>query len=79
MPWKSAPEATRPLHAGADIRIGATLQAAALPVGAGARTFRPRDRFDADAGEDLVPEPPLQDETGAQGGSEHGDETAGEG
>ena len=76
---ESAPEAARPLHAGADLRVGATLQAAALPVGPGARTFRPRDRSDANAGEDLVSEPPLQDEAGSQGGAEHGNETTGEG
>ena len=47
----SATPTTNPLHAGADLRVGASLQAAALPVGAGARTPSEHDRPDANAGE----------------------------
>jgi len=59
---QSAPEAAHSLHAGAGVRTGASLQAAALPDGAGARTSRPHDRANADPDQDLVPKPPLQNE-----------------
>ena len=41
---------TDPVHAGADLRAGATLQAAALPVGPGARTPSEYDRLDTNTG-----------------------------
>ena len=56
----SAPQAPYPLHAGSDLRVGTALQAAEVPLRPGARTPGERHRPVADAGEDLVPEPPLQ-------------------
>jgi len=45
---------------GSDLRAGASLQRAEVPVGAGARSAGEHDRPVADPGEDLVPESPLQ-------------------
>jgi len=63
----AATKETSVVRAGADLRTGASVQTAALPVGAGTRTSRRRHRTDADPGQDMVSEPSLQDEEGGQG------------
>ena len=55
------------LLASADLRAGATLHATALPVGARPRTVGQRVEADVTAGEDMVPEPALQDEAAESG------------
>ena len=74
--WKAEPrkeETSRALLEGADLRTGAAVPTAALPVGAGTRAPVEHPATDADPGEDLVPEPPLQVEEGAPGeGLGHG-------
>uniref|UniRef100_G1K9J1 Uncharacterized protein n=1 Tax=Anolis carolinensis TaxID=28377 RepID=G1K9J1_ANOCA len=49
------------------LRAGAALQAAEVPLGAGAGAPGQHDPPDAHPGQDLVPEPPLQDEAAGQG------------
>ena len=49
------------------VRTGEALQAAEIPVGAGTRTLGRSHPPDADAGQDLVPEPSLQVQTSGQG------------
>ena len=60
-------EAARPLLPDPGLRAGAALQAAALPVGARARTNGGHVEADVTAGEDLVPKPALQDEAAESG------------
>ncbi len=72
----TAPETTNSLHAGADLRARTTLQAAEIPLRAGAGTPSQHDRPDADPGENLVPEPSLQDEEIPEGQREDGSEAA---
>ena len=55
------------LLAGASLRAGATLQTAALPVGARTRTPIVCSEADVTAGEDLVSESTLQDEATESG------------
>lgn len=61
------PEATRPLLQGANLRTGAALPAAALPLCTGEGTSGWAHPSHPEPGEDLVPEPPLQDEAGPRG------------
>lgn len=60
-------QATRSLFEASNIRAGAPISAAAIFVGARARTLGQPNTFDADTGEDLVPESSVQDETGPNG------------
>ena len=56
-----------PLLAGPDLRTGAPLHPAALPIGSRPRTVGQRAQADVTAGEDLVPEQALQDEEAESG------------
>ena len=60
-------ETARTLLAGASLRAGATLQTAALPVGARPRTVVVGSEDDVAAGEDMVSESTLQDEATESG------------
>lgn len=61
------PQAARPLLQGADDGAGAALPRAALPVCPGAGTPGGAHSTHPQPGEDLVPEPPLQDEAVPRG------------
>ena len=55
-------ETESPLFPGTSLRTGEALQAAALPIGAGARPTGPDAEADPSTGENMVPESPLQTE-----------------
>jgi len=52
---------------GSDLRAGASVRRAEVPVGAGEGPAGTDDRAVADPGQDLVPEPPLQGQEGPAG------------
>ena len=60
-------ETSRTLLADPSLRAGAALQAAALSVGARTRADGGHVETDVTTGEDLVPEPTLQDEASESG------------
>lgn len=62
-------EAPRFVFQGADLGTGEALPSAALPVRPGEGAAGADPQLDPDTGQDLVPEPPLQDEERARRGS----------
>ena len=57
-----------------DLRVGASVQAAEVPVSPGERASLDHDRSVAHTGQDLVPEPPLQEKEVSEGQGQAGPE-----
>ncbi|KAM6073822.1 homeobox protein Nkx-2.1 isoform 2-T2 [Chlamydotis macqueenii] len=62
----AAEETEGPFFPGPGLRAGETFQAAEIPLRPGEGTFSQHDTPHPDSGQDLVPEPPLQDEAPGQ-------------
>ena len=67
-----APQEENTLHTGANLRTGTALQAAEVPVSPGERASGQYDRTHTNTGEDLVPEPSIQDEKESEGQGQNG-------